>query len=311
MTINTPVLLLGFNRPALMEVVLGRLREVQPRALYVAIDGPRPGNAEDIKKVQACQDLVLTIDWPCEVHTLFQDRNLGCGLGVSTAISWFFTQVEHGIILEDDIVPDPSFFAFCAELLDRYENDERVFAISGCNVVPQCEITSPEMPYRFSRIPLVWGWATWRRSWELHELDISNWRRKLPLRRLFRRFGLSPNLAAFWATEFELTGRGNIDTWDWQLTCAALSADQLTATTNINLVENIGFGSQATHTIENYSPLDAASSISLPTSPVPVIPDAQADTWATMHHFGGGMLTTVDRWRQYLQAGKPVVAPWL
>ncbi len=120
---SEPVLVMAFNRPDHLAVLLRRLREVQPERLYVAIDGARTGREGEQERVQQCRDLVATVDWPCDVHTLFQDSNLGCGLGVSTAISWFFANEERGIILEDDIIPDPSFFPYCAELLERYEDE--------------------------------------------------------------------------------------------------------------------------------------------------------------------------------------------
>ncbi len=140
---SEPVLIMAFNRPDHLQVLLNRLREVRPDRVFVAVDGARDARPDEADRVQACRDLVATIDWPCDVQTLFQDHNLGCGLGVSTAITWFFTHVERGIILEDDIIPDPSFFPYCAELLDRYQDDARVFAISGCNFVPPgCAVAS-------------------------------------------------------------------------------------------------------------------------------------------------------------------------
>ncbi len=285
MAVMTPVLLLGFNRPDTMSVVLDRLREVQPTQLFVAIDGPRAGRSEDDNKVQQCRDLVDEIDWDCEVRTLFQNENLGCGLGVSTAISWFFDQVQEGIILEDDIVPDPSFFAFCTDLLDRYRNDHRIFAISGCNYVPQAYLAQPDASYRFSRVPHIWGWATWRRSWHQYELNIADWRRRLPIRRLWADVQHSVPATAYWTGTFELLGRGQIDTWDGQLVLAAMAAGQLTATSNTNLVDNIGFGPNATHTFQDRKELQAASQMTLPIQACRVEVDQGADKWTRKHHY--------------------------
>jgi len=309
-TVTEPVLLMGFNRPELMARVIDRLREVEPRQVYVAVDGARDSHPADGERVQACRDLVLRLDWGCEVHTLFQDANLGCGRGVSTAVTWFFDHVDRGIVLEDDIVPHPTFFDFCAELLDRYEADERVFAVSGCNVVPRTRLSRPQDSYRFSQIPVVWGWATWRRSWRHHRLDIAGWRRGLPVSRLLKRVGYSPTSALFWGSEFELTARGDVDTWDWQLTQAAMASGQLTATSNVNLVENIGFGSDATHTVGGAARLAPPTPVVLPTEPVPVVVDLMADQWATRHHFGGSMLTSLDRVRKYARSDRKPVAPW-
>lgn len=311
MTVSEPVLLMGFNRPELMARVLDRLREVQPERLFVAVDGPRTDRPGEVDTVQSCRELASTVDWDCEVLSLFQDENLGCGRGVSAAITWFFDHVERGLILEDDILPHPTFFGFCSELLDRYDDNERVFAISGCNVVPRTRLAEPDASYRFSQIPVVWGWATWRRSWAQHRLDIRGWRRRLPPRALLQRTGYSPTAAAFWASEFELTARGDVDTWDWQLTCAAMTSGQLTATSNINLVENIGFGVDATHTVDGRSRLSAPQAQRLPVEDVPVVVDRKADVWAARHHFGGSLLTSADRVRQYVRSDRPPVAPWL
>ena len=310
MTVRDPVLLIGFNRPTLMATVLDRLREVQPRTLYIAIDGPRPDRPDDIPQVEACRALVSAIDWECDIKTLFQDVNLGCGRGVSTAITWFFTHEEQGIILEDDIVPDPTFFGFCETLLGRYRDNPAVFAISGCNIVPAAHISEPQQPWRFSRIPMVWGWATWRRSWLRFQLDIRGWRKQLPFHRLLTQSGLSLPFAASWASEFALTARGTVDTWDWQVTYAAMAADQLTVTSNTNLVENIGFAADATHTKLGSSPLPGVQPWSGSTADIAVRADRKADAWITRHHYGGGLLTTADRLRKFAQGKEPVVAPW-
>ena len=284
MTVTEPILVIAFNRPDLLAQVLQRLREVSATRVFVAIDGPRATRDGEDRKVQECRDLVDTIDWPCEVQTLAQQANLGCGLGVSTAISWFFSQVDRGIILEDDIIPDPSFFGFCSGLLDRYQDDPRVFAITGCNFVPLEGQTNPEAAYRFSRVAHIWGWATWRRSWDTYRLDIAGWRRDLPARKLWTSGGSTLSGALFWAMTFELMARRQVDTWDAQLVFAAMRQDQLIATCNTNLVENIGFGGDATHTLVDVDTLPVGSVI-LPTQPVPVRADEKADAWTREHHF--------------------------
>lgn len=284
MTVTEPILVIGFNRPDLLAQVLQRLREVEASSIYLAVDGPRADRPDEAGRVQACRDLASSIDWPCEVHTLFQDVNLGCGLGVSTAITWFFSHVERGIILEDDIVADPSFFGFCTELLDRYEDDQRVFAVTGCNFVPPEGQTHPEDAYRFSRVAHIWGWATWKRSWDSYRLDIAGWHRDLPPRLLWRSGGSSLSGSLFWAMTFELMARKQVDTWDAQLVFAAMRQGQLIATCNTNLVANIGFGGDATHTLVDVDTLPVGR-VELPTRPVPVQADEKADAWTRLHHF--------------------------
>ena len=232
-----------------------------------------------------CRALAAAIDWPCQIATLFQQVNLGCGLGVSTALTWFFSHEERGIILEDDILPELSFFPFCTELLDRYQDDPRVFAISGCNYVPPEAITGPGA-YRFSRVSHIWGWATWRRSWDLHRLDISDWRARLPMRVRWAATGRSLAGLAYWSSTFTLLARQQVDTWDGQLVLAAMADGGLTATSNINLVENLGFGPTATHTVRRPEYLREVESIELPTTPVEVVVDERADAWTRRFHFG-------------------------
>jgi len=295
------VLVMAFNRPDHLRVLLDRLRKVQPERVYVAIDGARPAKAGEEERVQECRDLVATIDWPGTVETLYQDHNLGCGLGVTTAITWFFSREERGIILEDDIIPDPTFFAYCAELLDRYEEDRRVFAISGCNLVPPSAQEHPEQAYRFSQVPHIWGWATWRRSWAQHHLDIAGWRKQLPPMRLWERSGRSIPGAMFWGSTFEMLARKEVDTWDGQFVLASMLTGQLTATSNVNLVENIGFGQEATHTLEEMHNLRAVEPIRLPTAPVPVRLDQRADAWTRKHHFGATYAGMFDKGLRYVK----------
>jgi len=293
--VTEPVLVLAFNRPDHLSTLLDRLRTVRPESVYLAVDGPRASRPGEDARVQECRNLAQAIDWPCDVQTLFQDSNLGCGRGVSTAITWFFRHVDRGIILEDDVIPAPSFFGFCEELLDRYQDDDRVLAINGCSAVPSEHVSTPEASYRFSRIPLVWGWATWRRNWDLYRFDLRGWYHDLGPRALLRAVSYSPSDALYWATEFELTARGAVDTWDWQWMATGMRTGKLTATPNRNLVENIGFDSSATHTTAGSSPLPPAEEMFLPTRPVPVVADRRADAWTTRRYLGGRPLTSMDR----------------
>ncbi len=294
------VLILAFNRPDHLRRLIERLREVAPSRVYLAVDGPRVDRIVEREAVMECRALAASIDWPCIVETNFQERNLGCGLGVATAITWFFSREERGIILEDDILPDPSFFPFCTELLDRYEDDARVFAISGCNYVPP-EAMGGAGAYRFSRVPHIWGWATWRRSWQSHALNIKDWRTRLPMRALWRSSGRSVAGMAYWTSTFELLARNQVDTWDGQLVLAGMAADQWTATSNVNLVENLGFGSAATHTVRRPGYLREVEAIRLPTGAVPVEIDERADAWTRRYHFGATVPGFAAQGARYLR----------
>lgn len=298
---QTPVLIIGFNRPDHLSVLIDRLRSVAPAHVYVAIDGPRPDVSSDAARVLACRDLVNSIDWTPHVHRKFQISNLGCGLGVSTAITWFFNNNERGIILEDDIIPDPSFFPFCTQLLDRYAANEKVLAVSGCNFVPPTFQSRPADPYRFSRVPHIWGWATWRRAWSRYRLDITGWPRELGPHRLWLRSGKSLAGAAYWASTFELLARKQVDTWDGQLVFAGMASDQWTATCNTNLIQNIGFGPEATHTREDRNELQPLGSVMTPMRNVPLVIDEKADQWTRAHHFRASWRGILEQGRVYLR----------
>lgn len=306
--IREPVLIMAFNRPEHLRRLIDRLREVKPERIFLAVDGPRDHVPGEASRVQECRALVSHIDWPCTITTLFQPSNLGCGLGVSSAITWFFDHVERGIILEDDIIPVPSFFPFCSELLDRYVGDPRVFAISGCNFVPPSAQTHPELPYRFSQVPHIWGWATWRRSWASYNLDIAGWAKSLPPTRLWARAGRSLAGAVYWASTFELLARKQVDTWDGQLVLASMVANSWTATSNVNLIQNIGFGEDATHTREDRNELQPLGQAQIPLAPVPLELDVRADHWTLRHHFRAHWRGIFRQAQTYLQhRGRPAI----
>lgn len=298
---DQPILVMAFNRPSHLRVLIDRLSEIRPRRVYFSVDGPREHRVDDVERVSECRDLIDSIDWIPEKYTVFQDRNLGCGLGVSTAISWFFTHESAGIILEDDIIPNESFFPYCATLLERYRDHPKVFAISGCNFVPREYQSRPGDPYRFSQIPHIWGWATWRDRWQHHRLDIADWRQQLPPHKLWRRSGRSISGALYWAGTFELLARKQVDTWDGQLVFASMVHEQWTATSNVNLVENIGFDAMATHTLEDREELPKPKPVRFPLGEVPVELDERADAWTRAHHFRITPRGIADQTARYLR----------
>jgi hypothetical protein len=243
---NTAVLLLVFNRPNTTRRVFEAIRAARPPRLYVAGDGPRDGYPDDARLCEETRKLATRADWPCELKTLFQDANLGCRGGPSGGINWFFEQEQEGIILEDDVLPLPTFFPYCEELLARYRQDPRVSMISGFN--PIAGHLQPQESYLFIRYGHIWGWATWRRAWKNFDVEMKqwpSWRDAGGLRRL------SPNYRPFqgyWRDAFDKVYRGEIDAWDyqWQFTC--WRASQLAVLPGVNLTQNIGFHPGATHT---------------------------------------------------------------
>ena len=243
---NVPILFVVFKRPDTTRQVFESIRQVRPARLYVAADGPRPGRPGEHAACMQVRQIATQVDWPCEVRTLFREANLGSRGAVSTAIDWFFTQEESGLILEDDCVPSSSFFPFCEELLARYRDEPRVMMISGNNFQEGRCVGSAS--YYFSKYSHTWGWATWRRAWKLFDAQMAGWP-------AFRTSGKLQAFAdgnryfePFWRHVFDATQSGHIVAWDyvWLLTC--WMHDGLTCIPGRNLVKNIGFGAGATHT---------------------------------------------------------------
>jgi hypothetical protein len=246
---SSPVLLLIFNRPNTTALVMEAIRAAQPPRLYVAADGPRDRPSENERCEQA-RRIATDIDWVCDVQTLFRKTNLGCREAVSQGISWFFEQESDGIVLEDDCVPAPSFFRFCAELLDRYRHDERVMCITGDNF--QSDMGEFPYSYYFSRYNHVWGWASWRRAWRLYDAQMLNY---ADFVRGGILDGLSPlkGFAEYWRKQFDEVAERRVDTWDYIWTYSCWANSGLTCTPRVNLVSNIGFGVDGTHTSDAQS----------------------------------------------------------
>lgn len=282
---GTPVLVTAFNRPHLLESLLDRLRSSGVTRLYVSLDGPRTGNTLDSAGVERCVALANEITWAREVKVHVNSINQGCGRAVSSALEWFFSCEEAGIVLEDDILPDPTFLHFASTLLKQYRDDERILAISGCCLVPSVEVSDPLRPYRFSRVPHVWGWAAWRHTWAHYQFDMSDWRSLLGASALWEATQGSLAATLYWGFVFDCIRRGSLDTWDAQWVLAAFRSGRFVATSNINLTENRGFGSGATHTrLSTWTPPKAEATHGA-LGEVPVVWDRRADRWVHAHHF--------------------------
>jgi hypothetical protein len=248
--VKSSILFLIFNRPKETQVVFNSIRLARPRKLYVAADGPR-SNEKDYVTCSKTRDILSQIDWDCELITLFREQNLGCGIAVSSAISWFFEQEEEGIVLEDDCAPTNDFFRFCDLMLDRYREDNRVGHICGCNF--QDGIWRGDGDYYYSNLTNVWGWASWRRVWLKYDFNMthlevakeSGFLFKISNRRNFREFVYK---------NFKRTKDGHIDTWDYQYFYSNLINGYLSIIPNNNMISNIGFGREATHTRDVKSP---------------------------------------------------------
>jgi hypothetical protein len=252
---NTPVIFIVFNRPELTSRVFARIREARPFKLLVVCDGPRRDRPDDQEKVAAVRQVIAAgVDWPCDLRCEYSEANLGCRERVVSGLNWAFTQVEEAIILEDDCLPDTSFFPFCEELLARYRAEPKVMHIGGNNFLENRRSFSAS--YAFSRYGHSWGWATWRRAWRLFESDAHSWKVETIKQRVLGAFGLDDE-RGYWGSIFErcATVPSGGSVWDfyWTLTCWV--HDGLAIYPAVNLVENIGIGVDATHTFGSASHL--------------------------------------------------------
>ena len=241
--LETPVAFFVFNRPRQTQQVFQAIRAAQPGTLFVVADGPRADVPQDVEKCAATREVIRTgVDWPCEVITDLADHNLGLKKRVASGLNRVFSQTEEAIILEDDCLPDSSFFRFCSEMLNRFRSDPDIMQITGTNLLPERRHNSS---FFYSRWGSVWGWATWRRAWQFFDLEMRTWpeykqsgdlsyfgsRRKMMVERLFDD----------WRRETS-------NSWAGPWTLACLARRGLAVVPSRNLVANTGFDEDATHT---------------------------------------------------------------
>jgi Macrocin-O-methyltransferase (TylF) len=297
--LETPILFLTYNRPGLTRQVLATIREAQPKQLFIAADGPKPGKTGDCEQCQAVRNALRDgIDWDCEVNTLLRDENLGCKRAVSSAITWFFDHAKEGIILEDDTLPRQSFFRFCEELLDKYRNTTEILHISGDNF--QQGRKRGLASYYFSMYNHIWGWATWRRAWRLYDVEMKSFpafKRNSEAHTMFRCFAERD----YWLHTLQRVYEGQIDTWDFQWTFAVWLNRGLCILPNVNLVSNIGFGGDATHT-SSQSQISRLPSTEIGrlTHPRRMVQHRKADAFTFNHIFQNGPEPLVSRFKRLL-----------
>jgi len=242
------VLFLIFNRPDTTQKVFNAIRQAKPKQLFVAADGPREGKEGEKEKCEQVRKITEQVDWDCEVKTLFRDKNLGCKIAVSSAIDWFFEKVEEGIILEDDCLPSQSFFWFCKELLEKYKDDMRVWHITGRNNLGNY---LPSLcDYHFATGGSIWGWATWRNRWKYNNLSVDIIEDKEASKKL-KDFLCDANAFRGHLDAMRAIKEERVNTWDYQWGFSTKINNGLAIVPSINLVKNIGFGENATHTTFN------------------------------------------------------------
>lgn len=245
--LSTPVLFIAFNRVGPARQVMEVIRQAKPPRLYFACDGPRTdAERERCEQVRA---LASMVDWDCELHTRFSEVNRGVMMGESEAMDWFFSKEEEGIILEDDTYPSLSFFWYCQELLERYRDDDRVWCIMGNNLMTEWPSAGRDS-YYFSAhgYGAYWGWAGWRRVWRKYDVQMKVWPQCRDERWLDGYFLSKSEMAEVYKL-FEGQYTGAIRSWDYQMDLARILGRGVTCIPNTNLIRNIGFGTEGTHTV--------------------------------------------------------------
>lgn len=247
---KTPILLITFNRPDHVRQVLTEIRKQQPAQLFVTQDGAREKNALDKERVLQVREVISEmVDWPCELHTLYQDKNLGCGPGPAAGITWFFEQVEMGIILEDDAVPHPDFFEYAATLLEKYKDDESVRAIGSMKLYDD---TFGGGSYYFSMMNrTLCAWATWRRAWQYFDYEMKQYSIK-DLKKAMKCYGATLREIEYWQERLDEVHKDCLggSSWDQQFWMTIWLTGGKGICPNSNLSTNIGFDEYGTHTTD-------------------------------------------------------------
>lgn len=289
MNFDVPILLIIFNRPNETRYVFEIIKEIKPVNLFVAADGPRIDRPREEEICELVREIATAVDWDCEVKTLFRERNLGCQQAVSGSIDWFFENVSEGIILEDDCLPNQTFFRFCQELLQRYRYDERIFVISGNNFQKGQKRT--EYSYYFSLFNHCWGWATFKRAWKYFDFDLQLWP-EIEKGRWLLDILQDKNAYKYWTKILRDVSEGEKNSWAYRWTLACWLQSGLSILPNVNLVQNIGFGKNATHTTGSGESFSLqAHSMDFPLIHPPImIRDVRADRFTQEDHFANSSL---------------------
>lgn len=249
---DVPVLMVFFNRAEPLKQVFEAVRRAKPSKLFLAQDGAREGNASDAEKVEKCRQVVSEIDWDCEVLYNYSDVNLGCGKRMSSAISWAFESVDRLMILEDDCVVGEDFFPFCEELLEKYKDDCRISMISAMNHLEEYQNFNNDS-YFFCNSGAIWGWATWKRQWEMYDFEMSFVDRLDAFDKIKKAH--YPN---YYKKDLLAQGKDRIETvkqgkklssWTFQFNMIRFLNHQLTIVPALNMLSNVGLTNESTHAV--------------------------------------------------------------
>jgi len=286
MDLNAPILLIVFNRPETTQKVFDSIKLVKPKKLYVAADAPRLGNIDDEKNCQLVKEIVMQVDWDCDIHYQFATINQGCGPGPSNAITWAFKNEDRLVILEDDCVPALSFFQYCDELLERYKNDTRIWVISGNQYSEEAVNTTHS--YFFARYCITWGWATWKRCWS--EMDINLSKYPLLLKQdLFKSAFRTQEEAIIFQKEIEKIFHDNdlkSHIWDFQFGFAVISNGGLCIVPKKNLVSNIGYVGTHSNNKNEFHDKIVDNTFKIISHPDFILSDLNYDIYQFKNHWG-------------------------
>ena len=243
--LKTPVAFIIFKRSDTTKKVFEAIRQAKPSKLLVIADGPRQDKPGEAEKCAATRAIINSIDWECETIENYSDINLGCKKRIATGLDWVFSIVEEAIILEDDCLPHPTFFRFCEEILEKYRDDERIMTVCGTNIMDKWKSSSQS--YHYSYYGKGWGWASWRRAWQHFDLEMSLWS-KPEMKNRVRDVLNNQEEYQKRVQKFDNAYLGKTSSWDAQWLFARLSQSGLSIVPSVNLIKNIGFGEEATHT---------------------------------------------------------------
>lgn len=243
--LKTPVVFFTFNRLDTAKLVFERIREAKPYKLYLISDAPRDDRAGEKEKVEEVRIYIEnSVDWECEVIKNYADKNLGCGIRISSGLNWVFEREEKAIILEDDCLPDLTFFEYCDQMLEYYKDSNEIMLIGGNNPIASCYEISGD--YTFTTIPFIWGWATWARAWKYYDFDIKNWpkQKRNPIwKKVFTR-----NAYWLYMSEFDELYHHRFNIWSYQILFMIVLENMLCIVPKESHVLNIGFQEESTTT---------------------------------------------------------------
>ena len=261
-TYDTPIMMIFFNRPNTLKKVFEWVRKAQPKQLFLVQDGPRQDRPDDVEKIMECRKIVENVDWECEVHRNYAEQNMSCDHREFTGISWCFEYVDRLLILEDDCVPSDSFYGFCAEMLERYKDDERIYSVSGFNRIGVYDQTPYD--YIISRAGAGIGWATWKRCWDyvqsikslefVDDEEFMRYYNAIISKHMPKQYD---GILARGKKVRDLDqSMGKYSSWEYLSGISAILNNQLVITPKRNMIKYIGITEDATHCMANHNLLN-------------------------------------------------------